>query len=202
MNIAPEWVSAAANVVVAGAAAIAAWQGVKGLNAWRTEALGRRRMELAEDALADFYEARNAFHFIRSPYSPAGESKDRPTSHDEHPQHKDPIDTYWAHLKRLDEKGELFSRVFAKQFRIMAAFGPESQTLYKELSDIRFEVILAAQRLIRAVKYPQDGEKALSRFEKDEEIIWESYADSDPIEKRLEILIGKVEQYFRVHSGQ
>lgn len=202
MNVAPEWVSAAASLVVAGAAAIAAWQGVKGLNAWRTEALGRRRMELAEDALSDFYEARNAFHFIRSPYSPVGESKDRPITKDEQPQHKDRIDTYWAHLKRLDEKGELFSRVFAKQYRIMAAFGPESQTLYNELKDIRFEVTLAAQRLIRAVKYPRDDEKALDRFEKDEEIIWEGSADSDPIEKRLETLMEKVERYFRAHSDR
>jgi len=84
----------------------------------------------------------------------------------------------------------------------MAAFGPESQTLYNELKDIRFEVTLAAQRLIRAVKYPRDDEKALDRFEKDEEIIWEGSADSDPIEKRLETLMEKVERYFRAHSDR
>jgi len=34
------------------AAVVAGWAGVRGLNAWRTEMVGRRKTELAEEVLA------------------------------------------------------------------------------------------------------------------------------------------------------
>ena len=41
-----------ANLMTGLAAVVAGWAGVRGLNAWRTEMVGRRKTELAEEVLA------------------------------------------------------------------------------------------------------------------------------------------------------
>jgi len=39
---------------------IAAWAAIYGINAWRSEFVGKKRIDLAEDVLVRFYEARDA----------------------------------------------------------------------------------------------------------------------------------------------
>ena len=43
---------------------MASWEG---LRAWREETVGRRRAELAEEVLADFYRVRDVLHRVRRP---------------------------------------------------------------------------------------------------------------------------------------
>ncbi len=49
-----------ADVITAVSVAIAALAFVVGVNAWRREFVGKRRIELAENVLALFYEAQDA----------------------------------------------------------------------------------------------------------------------------------------------
>ena len=46
-----------------------------GINAWRREFIGRRKIELAEETLVLFFEARDVVSWIRSPMGFAGEGK-------------------------------------------------------------------------------------------------------------------------------
>jgi hypothetical protein len=62
------------------AAAVAAW---KALSAWRDEMLGKRKAELAEDALTKFYQAERAISIIRSPIVGTSESEGREREPDE-----------------------------------------------------------------------------------------------------------------------
>jgi hypothetical protein len=41
------------------AAVVVGWAGVRGLNAWRIETVGRRKTELAEEVLAAFHCAKD-----------------------------------------------------------------------------------------------------------------------------------------------
>ncbi len=46
---------------------------ILGVDAWRREFIGKRKIELAEDVLTRFYEARDAIARIRSPFSTSRE---------------------------------------------------------------------------------------------------------------------------------
>ena len=54
-----EMIKAVAPVFTAGAACSGAYIAYRGLTKWHAETVGKRRVELAEDVLADFYQARD-----------------------------------------------------------------------------------------------------------------------------------------------
>ncbi len=56
-------------VVQAVAVIVASVVAIFGINAWKREYVGKRRMELAEEVLAMFYEVRDVMHDIRAPFS-------------------------------------------------------------------------------------------------------------------------------------
>lgn len=56
------------NVVQAGSVVVAAVVAARGINTWQREYIGKRRMELAEEVLAMFYEARDAIRDVRAPF--------------------------------------------------------------------------------------------------------------------------------------
>ena len=45
---------------------LAAWSVIYGIGAWRREFIGKRKIQLAEDVLALFYEAKDVIFWIRS----------------------------------------------------------------------------------------------------------------------------------------
>src|SRR5262245_35787340 len=120
---AADWVSAVANVVVAVAAALAAWQGIRSLSAWREETIGRRRMELAEQVLADFYRARDVINHARSPLIFPDEGSGRPREADEDPRARMDRDRAYVPFARLAKEQELFSRIEARRYPFAAYFG-------------------------------------------------------------------------------
>lgn len=48
---------------------LACWAVIAGIDAWRREFVGKRRIELAEETLEAFYALRDAIAFIRNPFS-------------------------------------------------------------------------------------------------------------------------------------
>ncbi len=58
------------------AAVVVGWAGVRGLNAWRIETVGRRKTELAEEVLAAFHRAKDVLTWARFPASADDDEKD------------------------------------------------------------------------------------------------------------------------------
>lgn len=54
MTFSAEWVTAAGTAMAGLATFVAGWAAVRGVDAWRSEIVGRRKAELAEDVLAQF----------------------------------------------------------------------------------------------------------------------------------------------------
>ena len=50
----------------AGAVVLACWAIISGIGAWKREFIGKRQIELAEQALAKFFEIKDAIAMIRS----------------------------------------------------------------------------------------------------------------------------------------
>lgn len=58
----------------------ACWAIISGVGAWKREFIGRRKIELAEQTLAQFFEVRDAISFIRNPFSSSSEGRSRERS--------------------------------------------------------------------------------------------------------------------------
>jgi len=194
---APDWASAAANFIVAGAAAFAAYQGWRGLSAWRSETLGRRQMELAEEALAGFYEARDVYRWVRSPFSHSGEGSDREGRDSEAEFIRLHRDTFYVPLKRLADNKEFFGKLQARRYRVVASFGPAAEQPYIELGAVHSEIAAAAQALMRIIPsaLPETTDLRLLR-ERLERTIWHT-ADDDEIGLRVASSVAHAEELFR-----
>ncbi|KRA84016.1 hypothetical protein ASD76_08430 [Altererythrobacter sp. Root672] len=165
---------------------IAAWAGIRGVDAWRAEIVGRRKAELAEDVLAQFYRARDVLIWARLPdrppgSAPQGEDRDR-----RHQSHASPIE-------RLTQESALFSELQASRYRFMAYFGESSSHPFEEMRAIHGEVMSSAESLIR------DPDQLASDTERDrweDAIGWVDDAD-DVLARRLAETIAAVEHICR-----
>lgn len=154
LGSAPDWVSALCNVVVAVAAVAAAVQGVKSLSTWRAETIGRRKMELAEEALALAYQAQEVIEYARHPVSWSSEGTSRPG------RGKDgetgaltrKLDGLFVTAERMNREPELWSRLRTLLFRFRAVFGDDVAKHLEELLAVRRDVLGAvddASEMIR-----------------------------------------------------
>ncbi len=85
-------------------AIIAAYVGLKGLSRWRAETVGKRKSELAEHVLADFYQARDIYEWARFPGSFPGEGAARPREEGESEDEGRRRDAYYVPVARLTER--------------------------------------------------------------------------------------------------
>ena len=83
----------------------------------------KRRTELAENVLADFYKAQAIFDNARSPISHRGEGATRPQDDWEAEATTNLLNTYYAPLERLNKELDFLSELHAKRYRFMALFG-------------------------------------------------------------------------------
>lgn len=189
---AASWVSAIANLGVAAAAGFAARQGVRSLRAWRDETIGRRRIELAEEVIADFYEARDIIQWSRAPASFGSEVEQRPGRDTEDSNERARKDTYYVPLKRLHDQSEFFSKLQARRYRVIAAFGNDAAEPYNRLRAIHAKVWTAANMLMRMT---QRGEGQL--WEDLNRTVSTAADPKDPIGAELDQLVVEVETRFR-----
>lgn len=142
MMISAEWVSAAGTVMAGLATLVAGWAAIRGVESWRAEIVGRRKAELAEEVLTQFYHARDVLIWARLPARPldvAGQDDDRDRRHQSHA----------SPIERLTQESALFSELQASRYRFMAYFGEGSAHPFERMRAIHGEVMSAAQSLIR-----------------------------------------------------
>lgn len=185
----PDW-------IVAGAAAAAAWQGVKSLQAWRKETVGKRRIELAEDSLSDFYEFEQIILAVRSPIATTDEFEGREGRDSEDEGERRQKDAYYPVLNRLIERSEFFSRMFSRQYRVRAVFGTEAYELYQEALGIHKDLYFAtleAMELHVVGREKTDDEAAHEK--KLRRTIWR-VSKNDEYGLRIEALSGRAKTLF------
>lgn len=184
--LAADWVTAVGTAMAGLATLIAAWAGIRGVDAWRSEIVGRRKAELAEDVLAQFYRARDVLTWARLPDRPLGlvlqgDDRDR-----RHRSHASPIE-------RLTQESALFSELQASRYRFMAYFGEDSQHPFEEVRAIHGEVMSSAEALIRD---PNELAADTERDRWEDTIGWVDDAD-DALARRLAETIAAVEEICR-----
>jgi len=180
-----------ASIIIASIAAI------YGIDSWRTEFVGRRRIELAEEVLAKFYEARDFMKSMRAPMSSGDEWESRKAPSYETEEEKRARDTAYVIYHRYESKRELFSSLFALRYRFRAYFGDERAKPFEELDNVVRDVLLAARMLpdlwIRARSNPPAADHNSERVSNLESKIWWSDLQNDKIEQELDRVVRDME---------
>jgi len=175
--------------------------GVYNLRKWRHEHVGKKRIDLAEDVLAHFYEVRDAIQSIRSPFGHSGEGSSRKPASNESPN-----EAHWrtvAHtvFERIDANRDLLNRLHALRYRFIAQIDRNSGEYFDRILMIINRIRIASyalagigSRLDSAHFNPQRSESAASALEQHERVIWIMDLDNDPITKELKDTVSQMEQ--------
>jgi hypothetical protein len=184
----PEWISAAGTFLTGLAALVAGWAALRGLGAWRSELVGRRKTELAEEILAQFYRARDVLTWARTPVvhgksaradGAGGLSRNQALS---------------APIERITEESELFSQLHANRYRFIAYFGEGAASAFEEIRAVHAEVVAAAGDLMRGDGNPAAEAEHEARRENWEGTIGWGLRKDDRIPARIDHAVRKIEQ--------
>ena len=177
---------------------IAIWVAIYGIDSWRREHIGKRQMELAEDALALFYEAADAIKHIRHPASFSHEIDDIERGENESEKDYDARKTASIVFKRYNDHQELFNKLHAMRYRFMAQVGKQEAKPFDDIRTIVNEITISARMLARL--WPRDYfrtdeqlKKHQEQIEKHEAVFWEGLEEDDPINPRVETVLKEIE---------
>lgn len=193
---APAWVEAIGALLTGVATILAGVAALRGLDAWRRETVGRRKAELAEEVLAQFYRARDILTWARFPVEqPREDGKSAPIAAESASDAREKQRMY-APVARLAQESEIFSDLQASRYRFMAYFGEEAAEPFEELRRLQGEVVAAAGKLIRAQGKPESVESRRDRGGWESAIGWGAEAE-DHIAHRLARAVRDIEMVCR-----
>lgn len=197
-----------ADVITAASVAIAALAFVVGINAWRREFVGKRRIELAEDVLALFYEAQDAIREIRNPAGFVGEGTTRKRVDNEREEVSQILDQAYVVFERYQKREKLFAELRSKKYRVMATFGSETDVSFDELNMIINEIFSAAhilgtyywKRQGHSRMTEEEFQRHLEQMNKYEAVFWSMGPEKDEIAPRVQRAVEKIEAIARKES--
>ena len=189
------------SVVVILASLVASGTVIYGVNAWRREYIGKRKLELTEEVLALFYEARDAIGQIRNPFSYEGEGSNRNPAPNESPEQKQINDNANVVFERYNKRQDLFNKLHSMRYRYMAQFGRESAKPFDDLNVIVNDVFVSARMLShywmdqgdRRWKSDAEFKKHLEEMHKYEAVFWYQGEERDSIGPRVDTVISEIE---------
>lgn len=131
----------------AGAAIFGAWIAKKGLDKWKSETMGKRRIELAEQALTLAYETADVLALART-WVPRSESIKPETP----PSKQELLERLDKPLELLRDHAELFAKLRLTSFAFAIHFGPNSTGSFSVLLGLRDELNFAAHAAIAEIR--------------------------------------------------
>jgi hypothetical protein len=182
----PQWLSAAGGLTTALAALVASWAALRGLGTWRSQLVGRRKTELAEDVLAQFYHARDVLTWARTP--PVRE----PDGKDGGERSAGKAHALSAPIERITKESELFSALQAGRYRFIAYFGQRAAEPFEAIRAVHAEVIAAAGDLVRD-RGGAGAEHEARRSNWEDSIGW-GQKQHDRVAARVDEAVRRIEQ--------
>ena len=183
-----------AALIAAGAAAVTARFGVRALTAWRSEMIGRRKAELAEEIISTANEAVEAIAQGRWVASFGDEGSSYPGMGQVAEDLRSSVKGYFAPAERLLAKPELWGRTEALKFRAKAFFGDEVAEALMAILRVRIQVHNASLMLVRNVLRPDALQMSPELVEGMEKKIWDWEQPDDPFKTALAGALATVER--------
>lgn len=168
------------------------------IDSWRREHTGKRRIELAEETLASFYQARDAISHIRYPGASESETADLKRGESESDNDFEARKRASIAFSRYNKYQELFSRLHSLRYQFMARIGTEEAKPFDDLRSIVNEILGSARLLARLwardhFRTDQQWENDLKYIEKYERVFREGMSEEDPINPRADRVIENIE---------
>jgi hypothetical protein len=174
---------------------------ISGIRAWKREYIGKRKIELAEDTLMLFYQARDAIRAIRSPFGIVGEGSSRQKADHETESETELLNRAYVVHERYQKHEDTFNKLQSIRYRFMARFGRINEAPFIELYQILNDIFISAQMLgthywKRQGRVKMEGEefkKHLDEMHEHESIFWFQGEKRDKIGPRVEKVINQIE---------
>ena len=193
-DIEADWISAVADVVQAIAVVIATTLAIRGINDWRRQMLGKRKVEIAEQTLVATYKVQGAMAFIRSPAGYEGEGKTRTKAVTEAENLARVLDGYFVPIERIRKASEDFAEFLRLRLLCKVHFGSKSAEPFDEILKARDRVVLAANMLSMTAEDRLYGEKTdLALFREWQSLIWDM-GDEDLLTPTIRAAVGRIEE--------
>lgn len=194
-----------ATIAQAVAIASACWAIISGVGAWKREFIGKRKIELAEEALATFFEVRDAVSFIRNPWSSGNEGCTRKRADHETEGESRLLDRGYIVFERYESKKEIFVRFNTLKYKFMAMFGVDTESIFKRTNQTLNSIFISAnmlsthywQRQGRVSMEKDEFQKHLDEMHRHEGIFWDLYNDEDEIRNQLASIQQELERVTR-----
>lgn len=160
----------------------------RGLADWK------RRTELAEEILTEFYKARDVFYGARRPLSSSEEGKSRKPLDGETAAQTFARNAIYVPYERLAKHVDFLSNLHAKRYRFRALFGEAAAKPFEAFLEAHNDVAFATSQLIE--DHEEKGLDAESRKEYRKLIGWTARAD-DPVARKLDDAVAAMEAICR-----
>lgn len=191
-------ISSVGDVVTAFAIVAGAIVANKGVNAWRRETLGKRKIELAEQAVRLFRRAQEVIRHVRSPFMPGGEvvevykaytrSDDVPTQD----QIGNPEVSYFAALHRMEKHRDVFVELDSIRPLFTAYFGDDTETAFERIFEANKKISVAAQMLVQAAQRgDRNHERMIESVQRWESTIWDM-GEQDELRQTIESAVDEI----------
>lgn len=172
----------------------ACWAIVSGVGAWKREFIGKRRIELAEETLATFFEIKDAIAFIRNPFSFGGEGTSRVVHEGETSEETELLNRGYIVYERYEKKREVFVKFETLKYKFMANYGADSETIFKDTNKSVNSIFSSAKLLVntywkeqgKSGKSDKEFKKHLDAMRKHEGVFWDTWDEKDVIRKELQ----------------
>lgn len=182
-----------ASIAQAIAIVTACWAIVSGVGAWKREFIGKRKIELAEETLATYFEIEDAIAFIRNPWSSGNEGSSRKRGAYELEAESKLLDRGHIVFERYESKKDIFVRFNTLKYKFMAVFGTETENIFKDTNQILNSIFTSAnmlathywQRQGRVEMEADEFQKHLDEMHQHEGIFWDRYNEDDEIRSQL-----------------
>ncbi len=172
----------------------ACWAIISGVGAWKREFVGKRKIELAEEALSKFFAVKDAVAFVRSPAGYADEGKSRKHEASESAADSELLDRGYVVIERYQKREALFTEFSVLKYRFMASFGPETEKIFTDTFRAVNSIFVSARMLAthywkdRAPTDERRFQQFLDETSRHEGVFWDSGTDDDVIRKQLQAI--------------
>ena len=172
------------SIIQAFAVSVVAIPAFLGLNSWRKEHVGKRKVQLAEETLSATYELQSVIEWVRHPASWGDEGNQRPNREEEPVNRRHLNDAYYSRIARLKAESKQFSSLKAIKPIFRAYFGDEAEASLQVLFTTRNQINLAVAALINQ----RDGDELPQDLRRHyESIIWDFSSPDQPDEIRRDV---------------
>lgn len=174
--------------------AVAVYFGVQGLRAWRAQVVGKRKFEVAEEALVSFARASDALKFVRNIASNSNEGATREKEPDETPDETRRRNANFVPLERLNAASEQFAPLRKTQLLCRYHFGPEAAAQFDAIFSARGAIIVGA-RMLNILSHSNEPLNSASKEirDKSERAIWGTGGEEDEIARSIDAAMVRLE---------